>query len=709
MPPMPSQSDDSGMPTKKTIVGRSAQIWRQETAQDFALGKLNNATVTSANELRLSLSLKPLAQSTSSYIWSMAQDHNGTLYAGTGDEGIIYKVDTGGTMLPYYHTGELEVTSLAYDALNGHLYAGTSPHGVIFDIAPDGKGTKLGTVGDKYVTSLALDTSRSVLYAATGGGTGNVYKLSLTGPGTPKQFFVSPQTHLLSLAVDSSGTVYAGGSPDGVIYSITPDGIGKVVYESAQPNITALAVDSAGVIYAGTSPAGLIYRITPSSTSNFGPEVKVLSAHPKAAISGIGVDSLGNVWASAGGSVYCVNSANTTYTYAAADDITLLSLLVGQDGAIYAGTGNTASIYRLGADPGAAKAYNGTYTSPVHDTRRPSRWGTITWRAVTPEGTSLVIQTRSGDVAKPDQTWSDWSSNYKDSTGDTIASPPARYIQYRASFSSTDPAVRTDAMPRLTAVSIYYQTRNQPPIVTVTSPSEGDFLNGTSTLHWSAIDPDHDTLSYDLYYSADGVKYKPLPNNQTTSSPATADQRSQLKAELDKHPEIPQAVRDQMLAQANGPAPSGASADTHVTTNSFNWNTKTVPDGQYQIKVVASDYQSNPADPRTGEGNSQPFIIVNTPPVLALTASATIINSDKTISLKGVVTSKLAFVKAVQYQIDKVKDLYSAVADQGMFDTTNAPFTIHTLPQTSGPHTITVTATDEAGNSTSISTIIVVP
>jgi hypothetical protein len=227
-------------------------------------------------------------------------------------------------------------------------------------------------------------------------------------------------------------------------------------------------------------------------------------------------------------------------------------------------------------------------------------------------------------------------------------------------------------------------------------------------LHWSAIDPDHDTLSYDLFYSSDGVNYKPLPSNQTTSGPATADQRSQLKAELDKHPEIPLAVRDQMLAQASGSAPAGA-ADNHVTTNSFDWNTKSVPDGQYQIKVIASDYQSNPSDPRTGEGYSQPFVIVNTPPVLTLTASATTINPDKTITLKGIVTSKLAFVKGVQYQIDKVKDVYSAAADQGMFDSTTAPFTIQSLPQTPGPHTINVTATDEAGNTSSVSTIVVVP
>jgi sugar lactone lactonase YvrE len=707
-PPPPPDGSDAPPPVRRKVVGRQAQIWRQDSLQGFALGKLNNATITSSNELRLSLSLKPLADSTSSYIWCLAQDKSGTLYAGTGDDGIVYKVDQNGNMTPYSRTGELEVTALAYDSGSGHLYAGTSPHGAIFDIGPDGKGNKVGTVGDKYVTSLAIDDVRSLMYIATGGGSGDIYTFSLRQKIAPKQFFVSPETHLLSVAVDVAGTIYAGGSPDGVIYSITPGGVAKVIYESAQPNITALAVDGSGTVYAGTSPEGIIYKITPNSSANFGADVKVLSARPKSGISSLDVDAVGNVWASAGDSIYYVDSDDTTYTYAAPSDVTLLSLLVGQDGSVYAGTGNTASIYRLGIVPNDKSAYDGDYTSPVHDALRPSQWGTITWNAISPSGTSLVLQTRTGDVSKPDQTWSDWSTNFTTPSGQTITSPPARYIQYRVLFSSTNPEVRSSAMPRLTSVSIYYLTRDQPPIVSVTAPVSGDFLSGTSTLHWSAIDPDHDTLSYDLYYSADGKNYLPLPRNPTTIGPATPDQVSQLKQDLDKHPEIPLAVRTQMLQQATAGSAAGASAN-HVTSNSLDWNTRSVPDGQYKIKVIASDYQSNPVDSRTGEGYSQPFLIVNTPPTLTLTASATVINPDKTISLQGIASSKLAFVTAVQYQVDKSKDLYSAAPDQGIFDSTTAPFTIHTLPLSSGPHTLTVTALDEANNASSVSTLVVVP
>ena len=449
------------------------------------------------------------------------------------------------------------------------------------------------------------------------------------------------------------------------------------------------------------------HRITPGTSNNIGADVKVLSARPKSAVSGLAVDSDGNVWLSAGDSVYCVNADDTTYTYAAPEDVTLLSLLAGKDGSIYAGTGNTASIYRLGSVPSHAPTYSGSYVSPVFDARRPSRWGTITWNSNTPPGSSVDLQTRSGDVAKPDQTWSGWSASYDLPSGEPVVSPPGRFIQYRAILKSTQASIVSDEMPRLTSVSIYYLTRAQPPIVTITAPAEGDFLNGNSTLHWTALDPDHDTLSYDLYYSADGTSYLPLPKSTTTSAPATAAQASQLKAELDRHPEIPAAVRAQMMQQATGGSTNPA--DNHAETNSFIWDTRSVPDGQYQIKVVASDYQSSPADPRTGVGFSQSFTVDNTPPVILLSPSATTINPDRSVSLKGVAKSKLAFIKAVQYQIDKSKDAYSAAADEGMFDSTTAPFSITTLPLSSGPHTITVMTMDEAGNTSTASTLVVVP
>ena len=78
----------------------------------------------------------------------------------------------------------------------------------------------------------------------------------------------------------------------------------------------------------------------------------------------------------------------------------------------------------------------GTFTSRVLDSGQTGTdWTTIQASSATPAGTQLTIETRSGDTATPDGTWSAWQAL---GTGGGIASPNARYLQYRAALSTTD-------------------------------------------------------------------------------------------------------------------------------------------------------------------------------------------------------------------------------------------------------------------------------
>jgi hypothetical protein len=86
----------------------------------------------------------------------------------------------------------------------------------------------------------------------------------------------------------------------------------------------------------------------------------------------------------------------------------------------------------------ASGATNGTFTSSVFDATRAAVWGTASWTANVPAGTTLTVQTQSGNTATPDGTWSDWS-NVAD--GGTVSSPGARYLQYRVIFTTNTPDV----------------------------------------------------------------------------------------------------------------------------------------------------------------------------------------------------------------------------------------------------------------------------
>ena len=80
----------------------------------------------------------------------------------------------------------------------------------------------------------------------------------------------------------------------------------------------------------------------------------------------------------------------------------------------------------------------GTFTSSVFDAGRTATWGTASWTANIPAGTTLIVETSSGNTATPDSTWSPWTVV---SNGGTVASPAARYLRYRVRLVTTDPTL----------------------------------------------------------------------------------------------------------------------------------------------------------------------------------------------------------------------------------------------------------------------------
>ena len=711
-------------------VGRLATIWRQDSMTDFAAGNLKNVSVSSTGDVRLSAALKKLADTPETYIWSIQPDGKGNFYLGTGDRGIIYKMSADGKVSPFFKTGQLEVTALAMDD-DGNVFAGTAPYGVVYKVGADGKGGKFFTTQEKYVTALAASPGR--IYIATGGGTGRVYKIetqrfSISGqviPVLPTQpLFTSPEAHILSLATDKSGNVYAGSSPDGIVYKITPGGKSSVLYDATEPNISALATDSQGDVFVGTQPQGNIYKITPDGRT------KLLSSKATSGVMSLRTDASDNLYACAGSTLYEIGPDETLQSFTADNDAQFLTLAVdGSSGQVYAGTGTVGSVYGLGS--GGTGTLQGQFSSAIHDAALPSRWGTVTWMADTPPRTGVTLQTRSGDVPQPDTSWSVWSPAYTRAGGEDIVSPPARYLQYRAVLTR-DAEAAPGAAPKLRGVTVYYLTRNQPPTVHVTSPTDGAALHKAALLQWTASDPDNDTLAYDLSYSSDGgrtwtpIKKKAAPQGPnavpqaapaaTTTPAATGPvteqevtaKATQMIAALDRqHPGLSPTVRAKMIAQATDvirsslqaqrAAPPPTPAGVAIKDTSFSWDTTEVPDGTYQVRIIASDRPSNPTDALTAQAISAPFQVANTPPTLTLGAYT--LNPDKTATIHGVAQTTTAFVRAVQGRLD-TGDFVAAVADDGLFDSTHEPFTLTVGPFAPGQHTVEVQVIDQAGNFT---------
>lgn len=707
-------SDDASAPAAIKPVGRLPSVWRQDTMGEFAAGTLKNVAVTSLGDVRLAPSLQKVVDTSESYIWSILPDGKGNVYLGTGDGGVIYKMDAAGKATPFFRTKELEVTSLALDS-SGNLYAGTLPNGVVFKVGPDGKGAKVFTAQEKYVTALATN-GRGQVIAATGGGTGRVYDINTdslpagtTAARSTPALFTSPEANILSVAADKDGNVYAGSGPDGIVYKITPDGKSSVLYDTPEPNVSALATDSSGNVYAGTSATGTVYRIAPDGTA------KRLLGRSTPGIQSLKTDAGDAVYAVSGSTVYKINPDDSVQSYVAETDEQFLSLgLDTAAGAVYAGTGTVGSVYKIGVSGGSG--LQGVFQSTVHDTGSRSRWGTIAWSADTPSGAAVVLQTRSGNLERPDSSWSAWSASYTSARGQTVTSPPARFLQYQALLSGD----AAGAAPKLHDVSVYYLPHNHAAVVSITKPAGGDAVSKSALLQWTGSDPDKDTLVYDAAYSGDGGKtWTPITKRATPGGPKPKSAAATLaasQANLDKQTNIPPAVRARIQAQIKETAAAQAAvatADAKATAGatglkdtSFSWDTTEVPDGTYQIRVTASDKPSNPADSLTARAVSAPFLVANAAP--ALTAGTPVAAADRTVTLRGTVTTGLAFVKAIQAKVDG-GDAVAAAADDGLFDSSSEAFTLALPALSSGKHTVEVQAVDVAGNSATRTVTVSVP
>lgn len=96
---------------------------------------------------------------------------------------------------------------------------------------------------------------------------------------------------------------------------------------------------------------------------------------------------------------------------------------------------------------------SGEYTASF-DSGRMSRWESISWTSTVPANTALSLASRV--KSSSDAAWSSWISH--GSSGETLSHDPARYIEYRASFTASD----TTVTPVLEAVEILYNQTSWP-------------------------------------------------------------------------------------------------------------------------------------------------------------------------------------------------------------------------------------------------------
>src|SRR5208337_2831351 len=552
------------------------------------------------------------------------------------DKGQIFRVDPAGKAELFFDSKQTHIMCLTFEK-DGNLLAGSVPNGLIYRITPQGKAFVLYEANLPEIHDLVTDSSGRI-YAAALGGAG--------GKGSPELLIPPPSGPIpggvTTVTVLASDEVHVATGSE----AQTPPSEGSSAPSFNRPAPVAAAIPNFQI----PQGRGSLIEILPASTT------ETIWSSSSESIFGLAVrgnhvlfstDSNGRIFDIVPGrDAERLNLITETH-----ESLATRLMLEGSD--LYVATSNIAQLLRI--EPEVAG--EGSYESPVKDTKFISRWGVLAWRGEVPAGTTLEFFTRSGNSERPDQTWSDWAGPYRSSNGSPVTSPAARYIQWKAVLHANGAV-----SPTLDDVTVSYLNQNLAPQIrslnvstagertSPTGSSSSGLAAGTTisigaqpsggfgvvapggsiggktavVLTWQADDPNNDTLVYSLYIKA-------------------AD-------EQDWH-----LLKDK-LRQTNYTIDPGA-----------------LPDGKYVAKLVASDEDSNPPEmARKSELLSAPFWVDNTPPQVRVIRATVTAEAGEVLFEVEDSTSPL---RSAETSIDG-KEWRDLLSDDGIVDSRKETFTV---------------------------------
>jgi hypothetical protein len=639
---------------------QGTHLWTQSRIDEFEKGTPQGVALTSDGTLREGPGLKEIVTTPSTFVWSVAANKNGTAYLGTGSPATVLRVGPDGKPVTLFETHDLSVQVVRLGP-DGALYAATMPSGkvyklradasskqdeenatVVFDPAKfeqrggdkaeqgksdDGKAAAKDGAKSRYVWDMTFD-SAGRLYIATG-GPGAVYRVdtsSKTG-AAPELFFKSDEQHIRALAWDKNGNLIAGSDGSGLVYRISPEGKGYVLFEAPRREIPAIAIGANGTIYAasvgdkahnplpplpvqGTGVVtftvvqpGSLQAANASTSAPEGTEIYALTEGQAPRKIWTGKDEVvyglatrpDGLLALSGnrGRIFRIQENGDYADVGHLDAQQGLAMTMAGHGDVLIGTGNTGKLVAFGSQ---AKH---EYLSDVLDAGALARFGRV---EIEPGSAGYELMTRSGNVEQPVRGWSEWQPL----SAGAIASPTGRFLQWKAdlhrngalggvgvNYLAVNAAPAVDDVVVVPGARLTQQAQQPPQSQTVNislpsgnSPANVSFEAGSAstitatkdrtaiTARWAAHDDNGDELTFSLFLRGD-----------------------------DEH--VWRLLKD------------------GITEKAYSFDQTLLPDGGYQMRVVASDAPSHtPADALTGEKISDRFEVDTTPPVVnALKAS----------------------------------------------------------------------------------------
>ncbi len=707
----------------------TSKVARHRTIADFSKGKTKDAIVDSRGTIRLGRASEVLVDKFEG-VWSAncIVVSNGVVFIGTSPNGGVYEYKQG-KLTKVYSADPCAVPDanepnepnkpVAVGAdkqlANEHIFAmATDSKGQLL-VGISGRrcalcrleGKEMKTIFEpndaKYIFAIRVDDDGNV-YLGTG-PEGKVYRLDAS-LRKPEMIYDSPDKNILSLAVGGDGLVYAGSDSRGLVYKIDPmKKQATVLYDSELQEITAMLF-SGGELYAAATSANVLQaesrfavrpptagrpeegrRESPSPGEDEGgvkleaantkeatdekpPEAKPPMRRPpkpaqasyvyRVSADGFVTDIFDEAAVffclAADGNQLLVGTGNSAQLYnveAAPEQHALIyedeqasqltSVAAGDDG-IYVGMANPARLVKLAGH----FAREGTYTSDLIDAGQPAKWGKLHIEAEIPAGCKVLAASRSGNVKDVnDASFSAWTQAAEITGPTELGCPLGRFCQYKLVLQSSD----GKQSPVVREVTVANAVPNLAPRVEAVSANraEGPGKSGTFKISYAVKDDNGDKLIYKIDFRKVGAA-------------------NWIEIE------------------------DAAEAET------FEWDSKTVEDGRYEIRVTASDERSNsPETKKTGIRISDAIVVDNTGPVVEKFSTE---KKGLSLTVKLRISDELSVIGKSDYTVDSNAEWKSAVPDDGVCDTTEEDFTIAVEDLKAGEHVVSIRVSDDVGNAT---------
>jgi len=700
---------------------------RQKTAADFLKGETEKTVIDSAGTIKLArqsetVDLKEFLDD-SWVVNTIVTTKDGTIYLGTSPNGNIIKIKKGEAKKIYPEQPKEPALPVADPNDPNSVAEDTFTNEHIFAMALDSRNRILAGVSGaeckllrlergkfktvfepedaNYILDITLDKAGNI-YVATGPN-GLIYRLSPSGQ-KPNIVYDAQDNNILALAIDKNGFIYAGSDERGLIYKIHPfDQSAAVLYDSKQNEITDLILDEKGNLYATATSAESVSSKTraagvAASSKPGRPDTESESGSEKTAQTELKPANTGNTGKDSGSTPIqqpqrgaSAKSAGHIYKITPEgfvtdifDDMAVFFTIAWENNDLILGTGNKAQLFAI--DPKTEKktlafeddeaaqitalakagekfyigtanpaklillakslAEEGIFTSSLVDATQPARWGKLQIDADIPDTCRILVSARSGNVDDPnDATFSEWTKDKPVTEATQLECPVGRFCQYRLTMTTTDLA----KTPVVRQVAIPHVVPNLAPIVTSLKAERSKDLKKPSTFNITAVatDSNKDTLTYEIEFRKVGrtgwIK---------------------LKDKLEK--------------------------------SRFEWDTNTVEDARYEVRIIADDEKSNtPQTALTGSRVSDGFVIDNTAPKIA---KGNIKIAKDVARLTLTIQDSFTAIGNLSYTVDSNEDWISTLPDDFVYDTTTEDFTIQIEDLEKGEHVIAIKISDDVKN-----------